>query len=209
MTDPVRGHWEGVYGSRDTREVSWYEAVPHRSLEWIEAVAPAASDPRIIDVGAGASTLVDHLLDRGYRRLTLLDVAAPALSEVRTRLGARADAVEWVVADLLDFADPEPFDLWHDRAVLHFLLDPEEQRRYGEVLRRSVRPGGHAVIAAFAVGGPARCSGLDTMQYDAPRIARLAGAGFTLLRDEREVHRTPGGGDQLFAWFLLRRDAER
>jgi SAM-dependent methyltransferase len=198
-------HWEAVYRERDATEVSWYQEVPTRSLEMITEILPPELDPRIVDVGAGASTLVDHLLDRGYRQVTVLDLAATALERARRRLGRRADRVEWVVSDLLDFAPSAPFDLWHDRAVLHFLRDPLQQARYAEVLGTSVASGRFALIATFAPGGPTRCSGLEIVQYDAARLLELVGSDFSLQHDENEIHRTPTGGDQLFSYFLLRR----
>lgn len=205
MAEGAGRHWEEVYGSRDATAVSWYQPVPALSLAWIEEVAPPSSDPRVLDVGGGASTLVDHLLERGYRRVTVLDLAAAALEAARHRLADRAGEVEWVAGDLLDYAPLGPVDLWHDRAVLHFLLGADERARYAAVLRRALPPGGHAVIATFAVGGPTRCSGLETAQYDAARLMELVGEGFTLVREQSELHRTPAGGDQLFAYFLLRR----
>lgn len=158
-----------------------------------------------MDVGAGASLLVDRLLAFGYSHVALLDVAHAALAEVRQRLGERAAEVEWFTEDLLNFDPPHPFDIWHDRAVLHFLGEPEQQLRYAEVLRRSLVPGGHAVIATFAVGGPVRCSGLDVVQYDCESMGRLLGAEFRCVRQEKENHRTPGGADQMFQFCMFRR----
>jgi SAM-dependent methyltransferase len=199
-------HWEGVYARKDAGEVSWFQAVPARSLAWIAEVAPDRGTP-ILDVGAGASRLVDHLLERGYRSVAVLDLSANALEQVRRRLGERAEAVEWFTGDLLDFVSPHPFDVWHDRAVLHFLREPAQQARYAEVLRGTLRPGGHALIATFAVGGPTRCSGLDTVQYDCARLSALLGPGFACVRDEQENHQTPGGGEQRFQYCLFRRDS--
>lgn len=200
-----QAHWEDVYQRKDAREVSWFQPVPVRSLEWIESVA-ANRGTSVLDVGAGASRLVDHLLERGFRSVGVLDLAESALAQVRQRLGERGEMVEWFVGDLLDFTPPHPFDVWHDRAVLHFLHEPEQQQRYAEVLRRTLRPGGHALIATFAVGGPSRCSGLDIVQYDCNSLSALLGPGFTCVREEQESHPTPGGSEQLFQYCLFRRD---
>lgn len=200
----TRTHWQEVYSKKASTEVSWYQAEPAKSLEWIQRVAP---DPatRILDVGAGASVLVDRLLERGYRRPAVLDVAPTALAEVQQRLGERAPLVEWFTGDVLELDARHAFDLWHDRAVLHFLREPEQQRRYAEVLRRTLRPGGHALISTFAVGGPTRCSGLEVVQHDGSTVGELLGSEFTLVREETELHRTPGGGTQLFQYCLFAR----
>ena len=203
----TQGHWQDVYARKPADEVSWYQSVPTRSLEWIRGAAP---DPgsSILDVGAGASTLVDHLLAAGYRDVGVLDLAPSALAAVRDRLGERAADVEWFTGDVTEFVAPHPFDVWHDRAVLHFLVDPDQRRRYAEVLRRTLRPGGHALIAAFAHGGPERCSGLEVVQYDCDEMAALLGPGFECVRDEQELHFTPGGAEQRFQYCLFRRRAE-
>lgn len=200
----TREHWQQVYRTKAPTEVSWHQPEPGKSLEWIRAVAP---DPatRILDVGAGASLLVDRLLDQGYGAVGVLDVAEDALAGVRSRLGTRAAGVEWFTGDVLEFEPPHPFDLWHDRAVLHFLREPAQQQRYADVLRRTLAPGGHALIATFAIGGPTRCSGLDVVQYDCAALGRLLGESFTCIRQETELHRTPGGGEQLFQYCLFAR----
>jgi 2-polyprenyl-3-methyl-5-hydroxy-6-metoxy-1,4-benzoquinol methylase len=197
-------HWQSVYLGKPSTTVSWFQPEPARSLEWIQGVAPLLDTP-IIDVGAGASLLVDRLLARGYTRLALLDIALAALDEVRRRLGTRAAEVEWFTGDVLDFAPPHPFGVWHDRAVLHFLTHPHDQRRYVEVLRSALEPHGHALIATFAKGGPTRCSGLEIVQYDAASLGALLGPEFTLVRAEQERHRTPAGSEQLFQYALFQR----
>ena len=199
-------HWQDVYSRKAADEVSWYQATPTRSLEWIRASAP---DPgsRILDVGAGASTLVDHLLDAGYRHPGVLDLAPSAIETVRARLGARAGEVEWFVDDVTRFAPPHRFDVWHDRAVLHFLTDPVRQREYAEALRRTLAPGGHAIIATFAHGGPTRCSGLEVARFDCSEIAALLGEELECVRAEEEIHVTPAGVEQRFQYCLFRRVA--
>jgi SAM-dependent methyltransferase len=201
--DP-REHWQAIYSSKASTEVSWYQPEPTLCLEWIESALPDRQGA-ILDVGAGASVLLDRLIDRGYTRLAALDVAPAALATVRERLGSRADGVEWFTGDLLDFVPPHRFELWHDRAVLHFLREPHQQRRYVEVLRRALEPEGHALIATFAIGGPPRCSGLEVVQYDCESLGSLLGEEFTCLRDRTQLHRTPSGGEQLFQYCLFQR----
>lgn len=197
-------HWQQVYEKKASTEVSWYQPVPEKSVEWIQRVAPDRTT-HIIDVGAGASLLVDRLQDLGYLHLAVLDLATTALSEVKERLGARASKVEWFTGDVLEFKAPHTFDLWHDRAVLHFLQSPQDQLRYADVLRDTLNPGGHALISTFAIGGPSRCSGLEVVQYDCESLGRLLGPEFTCIREEKELHHTPGGGEQLFQYCLFAR----
>lgn len=202
-----KSHWEQVYRNKSPLEVSWYQAEPALSLGLIEATG-CTRDAGIIDVGGGASVLVDRLLAAGYSRLAVLDIAGSALAHARDRLGARAAEVEWHEADATEFAAPHVFDIWHDRAVFHFLTDAEERRRYREVLLRTLRPGGHLILAAFAVGGPDHCSGLEIVQYDAPQIREQFGDAFDLIETREESHRTPGGMIQRFGYFrLIRRSA--
>ena len=153
-----RKHWDGVYRSKASTEVSWYQDVPDRSLELIKAAEHPLNDA-IIDIGGGASTLVDHLLDAGYGDLTVLDLAETALDHSRERLGERADSVNWIVSDVVHFEPQRLYRLWHDRAVLQFPTDAKDRERYVDVLRRALVPGGHAVIATFGPAGPLKCSG--------------------------------------------------
>jgi SAM-dependent methyltransferase len=199
-------HWQTVYRTKASSEVSWFQAEPSRSLEWIRSVAPDPSS-RILDVGAGASLLVDRLLERGYRDVAVLDLAPAALAEVEERLGERAAGVEWLVGDVLELDAPASADVWHDRAVLHFLREPARQRAYAEVLRRTLRPGGHALIATFAVGGPTRCSGLEVVQHDCPSLEALLGEEFRCVREATELHATPAGGTQRFQYCLFARES--
>lgn len=200
--DP-QAHWNQVYTTKAPTGVSWYQRSPERSLALIRKHAQPSQ--RVIDVGGGASSLVDALLDAGYQRPLVLDVAVAALAHARQRLGARAAEVEWVVADLTQAPVLPPVDLWHDRAVLHFLTDPADQAAYAALVTRSLRPGGAIVAATFALDGPERCSGLPVQRHDGASVARLLGAGFEPIEEEREVHVTPGGVEQRFAWTVLRR----
>lgn len=203
MHDP-RSHWENVYASKAADAVSWYEPHAQRSLALI-AVTGVARDAAIIDVGGGASTLVDDLLDRGYRALTVLDVSAAALRTAQARLGMRARAVRWIEADLLTAELPRhTFDVWHDRAVFHFLTDAADRRRYVAQVTSSVRRGGHVIVATFADDGPTQCSGLPVARYTAEALHAQFGAGFDLVDAVRSEHRTPSGAVQRFVHCRLR-----
>jgi SAM-dependent methyltransferase len=202
----AKQHWEQIYGTRSPDEVSWYQADPRSSLRLVDDADIGRDDP-LIDVGGGASTLVDHLLEAGYARLAVLDISAAALDRARRRLGERARLVEWLEADITEFTAPHPFRLWHDRAVFHFLTDPEDQRRYVDNLDVTLLPGGHLIMATFAVGGPEKCSGLPIVQYDTGRLCAVLGPKFMLEDTFTEVHHTPGGADQNFAFFRLRKAA--
>lgn len=200
-----RAHWDGIYRSRAAQAVSWYR--PHLEVSF-ELLRQAGVDAttRLIDVGGGASTLVDDLLALGLLHLTVLDLSDAALAAARERLGARAAAVRWLAADVLqaDFA-PAGFDLWHDRAVLHFLHAPVDTARYVEQAACAVRPGGHAVIGGFAPAGPERCSGLPVARRSAGDIAALFAPAFRLIDQRSESHVTPAGATQAFAYALLER----
>lgn len=196
-------HWEKVYGSRQPADVSWYQRDATVSLDLIrKAVAPPA---RIIDVGGGASTLVDGLLKAGYGRPTVLDISASGLRHAQHRLGVRAGEVTWLEADVLATEFPEgAYDIWHDRALLHFLTDAAERARYVTQVRRALRPGGLLVVATFADDGPARCSGLDVARYSPPQLHDVFGDDFVVRSSCREEHRTPGGSVQPFTWGVWR-----
>ncbi len=196
-------HWTAIYRKHQASELSWFQAVPTRSLDLIEAAGLARSDP-ILDVGGGASLLVDHLLDRGYQDITVLDLAAPALDAVRARLGARGKAVTLLHADLARFVPQRRYGLWHDRAVFHFLTSAEDRRRYFRALVASLRAGGHVVIATFAPHGPERCSGLDVVRYGPSSLAATLGPRFALVQIEQEAHVTPRGAVQQFQYSLFR-----
>ena len=192
-------HWERVYGSKQSTEVSWYQPKPERSLQLIRDTG-ISSDTPIIDVGGGASTLVDHLLDDGYLDITVLDIAAGAFEHSRARLGARADTVAWVVADVTQFEAPRSFGLWHDRAVLHFLTDADDRQHYVRALTGALAPGAHLVLSTFGPDGPLKCSGLDVRRYDTDMMRELVGDHFELRNEEIEIHTTPGGSTQQFLY---------
>ncbi len=201
--DP-RHHWETVYRTKAPTEVSWYQAIPQLSLTLIQQTAPAPST-EILDVGGGASTLVDALLACGYARLSVLDISGTALSAARTRLGAPGASVRWIEADIQRAALPvRSTDLWHDRAVFHFLTSPADRDRYRTAMRTTLRPGGHVIVATFAEDGPTRCSGLDVVQYSPEQLAAEFGAEFAHVTSAREVHLTPGGTPQAFTYGVFR-----
>lgn len=193
-------YWNQIYQTKGSQDVSWYQRRPDLSLALI-AASGVGKDACIIDVGGGASTLVDFLLDDGYTRLAVLDLSGVALSISRTRLGARADRVEWFEADVTSFQPPHRFGLWHDRAVFHFLTAAEDRRSYVATLRRTLHPGGTVVLSTFALDGPPQCSGLDVMQYDEPSILAELGAEFQLQEVRRETHVTPWQSEQQFIYF--------
>ena len=198
-------HWDTVYSTKSTDSVSWYQERAGRSLRLIHETALPVS-ASIIDVGGGASTLVDDLLGDGYSSVTVLDLSAAALSAAGKRLGARAKSVTWIEANITDVTLPaESYDVWHDRAVFHFLTTPEERRAYIATLMRALKPDGHLIIATFADDGPIQCSGLPVMRYSPFELHAEFGASFTLLKQEREEHQTPSGAVQKFIYCYLRR----
>lgn len=197
-------HWSQVYQTKAPDDVSWYQTRPTTSLKLIEA-SSVAKDQGVIDVGAGASALVDFLLEAGFKRLGVLDISAAALQHARQRLGVRATSVEWFEADVTEFRPPHRFGLWHDRAVFHFLTDPVDRRKYVETVSRTLTPDGHVVIATFAIEGPVKCSGLDVARYDAPSLAAELGAGFQLREQVDEIHVTPWSTEQKFSFFRFTR----
>ena len=197
-------HWNAVHRRRPVAGASWFAPHLERSLALVRAVAGPAA--RILDVGGGASTLVDDLLALGYANLTVLDLSPAALAAARARLGPRADAVRWRVGDVLELdLGEERFEVWHDRAMFHFLTAPAERRAYAELASRALAPGGHAIVATFAADGPRRCSGLDVARYDAPTLERELGPALALVSAQRETHLTPAGVEQEFLYALFRR----
>ncbi len=200
-----QAHWRHVYATRPAESVSWYRPHLEVSLELLER-GGLNPDSRIIDIGGGASTLVDDLLARGVAQVTVLDLSAEALEVAQARLDARGDAIRWLAADLLSADLPDSgFDLWHDRAVLHFLGDPVDAERYARQAASAVRSGGHAVVSGFAPEGPERCSGLAVARRSPGEIAALLGSCWTLVEQRTDHHVTPGGSPQPFAYALLRR----
>lgn len=200
----VDRHWNTIYSGRDIDSLSWFQETPDLALSWIGDL-DLDPDAPIVDVGAGASSLVDGLLVTGHQDVTVLDVAEAGLDVARRRLGEQAERVDWITVDVLEWVPVRCFVLWHDRAVLHFLTDPQDQRRYAALLADTVADLGYALLAGFAPDGPTHCSGLPVVRRSADEIAALAGVAFTAVRTGQELHRTPSGADQPFAWALLRR----
>lgn len=205
----TREHWDEVYRSKSPDSVSWYQPRLERSLGWIER---CGLDRRahVVDVGGGASTLVDDLLARGFDRVSVADISAAALAHAKARLGDGARSVRWIVGDATTpIFDEDSVDLWHDRAVFHFLTAPERRDAYVEGLRRSLRLGGFVIIATFGPHGPERCSGLPVTRYASSEIAALLGGGFEIIDVADEQHTTPSGASQEFAYVLLKRAGDR
>lgn len=204
MTD-AGTHWESIYATKDPTQVSWYQPHATRSFDLIERFVPDR-DAAILDAGGGASILVDDLLNAGYTDLTVLDVSARALEMAQRRLGATAGRVTWRVADITQVElPPGSLNLWHDRAVLHFLADPAQRRGYAAALLSALKPGGFTIIATFAPDGPTHCSGLEVARYSASEIQAVLGDSFTLVESVNEVHRTPGGAEQRFVYACFQR----
>ena len=200
----AKSHWEQVYRTKGPDQVSWFQAEAALSLRLIQQAAPARNSA-IIDVGAGASTLVDGLLAAGYGRITALDLSAAALVHAQQRLQDAARSVVWREADVLT-ADLQgaAFDVWHDRAVFHFLTRPADRARYVTQVRHAVRPGGYVLVATFAADGPTQCSGLDVTRYSPDALHGQFGSDFRLMESRHEEHQTPGGGRQAFTYCLCR-----
>lgn len=196
-------HWDEAYGHGDTTR-SWFQDRPAASLRMLEQAGITPHDS-LIDVGGGASTLVDALLDAGWTDLTVLDVSAIALHIARDRLGTAADRVHWLTADLLTWRPPRRYITWHDRAVLHFFTTEEDQGRYRDVLHAATAVGSVAVLGTFAPDGPPSCSGLSVVRYSADDLAAFIGRQWTHLASEQEQHHTPAGKTQPFTWAAFRR----
>lgn len=202
-TASVQGHWERRWTSHPHREMGWFQSEPEPSLELVTSHTPTGGS--VLDVGGGASLLVDRLLGRGYRP-TVLDLAEPALAAARARLGERAEDVTWVQGDVTEIRLGRSFDTWHDRAVLHFLLEEDDRAAYVATLREHLVPGGHAVIGTFSPDGPETCSGLPVRRHDAADLQQLVGPGFRLLEDRAVVHTKPSGDEQAFTFVVLQRE---
>lgn len=201
-------HWDSVYRSKPADRVSWFQQHADLSLALIRGTGLRPEEARIIDVGAGASVLVDDLLDAGYRHITLLDIADPALAVSRARLGTRAAGLTWLTGDVTRVPLPAAaYDVWHDRAVFHFLTDEAERRRYVAQVWHAVRPGGYVIVATFGPNGPTQCSNLDVCRYAPEALHGEFGAGYELVSHRTELHTTPAGKEQEFVYCFCRRAA--
>jgi SAM-dependent methyltransferase len=200
----ARSHWENVYASKAPDAVSWYRPHLETSLELIEKVAKAHSTS-IIDVGGGESTLVDDLLAHEYSNLSVLDVSPTAIEVTKRRLGHAAERVHWIIGDITNTElSPSAYDLWHDRAVFHFLRSVNERAAYVRQVAKAVRPGGHVLVSTFGPEGPTKCSGLEVVRYDAESLHAEFGVHFRLLESLKELHKTPFGTIQQFLYCLCR-----
>ena len=204
----TKSHWESVYGTQDPKAVSWYAAHLLLSLQYVRKAAPA-KDARIIDVGGGESTLVDDLLADGYSNITVLDISTTALEVTRHRLGALSRKVTWVAGDVLDVDLPvAAYDVWHDRAVFHFLTSDEQRRRYVEQVLKALKPGGYAIVGTFGPEGPEKCSGLPVARYEPTALHARFGDPFQLVDSSIEVHKTPWGAPQQFVYCFCKRQPQ-
>jgi ubiquinone/menaquinone biosynthesis C-methylase UbiE len=197
-------HWEKIYSESSDANFSWFQTHPSISLDLIDHASIGLTD-HVIDVGGGSSMLVDHLLDAGFQNLAVLDISANALAMARQRLGDQAEKIQWIESDITSYETPRHYELWHDRAVFHFLTDAEDRRQYVDVLRRALAPHGSVIIAAFAIGGPTMCSGLNVVQYDADKLSSVLGDEFRLVETAEEIHITPKNAEQAFQYFRFTR----
>lgn len=205
MSEKQREHWEGRYLSGATEKLGWYRPRLDTSLELIRLLSPPC-EARLIDIGCGASTLVDDLLAEDLDSVTVLDVSPAALAVARTRLGSLADRVDWRVGSVLEVdLTPDTFELWHDRAVFHFLVEEGDRRQYLRQLRSALQPGGHVVIGTFGPTAPAKCSGLPVQRHTLDELMATFGPRFRLVESREEAHQTPGGTDQPYVYALFER----
>ena len=196
-------HWDQVYATKRETEVSWFEPEASLSLGLIKTRSESAADA-VIDIGGGASRLVDALLDAGYSDITVLDLSNEALDASKRRLSGRASDVNWIVADVTDWQPSRRYHIWHDRAAFHFLTAADDQAAYVACLKKALHPGGYAIIGTFALNGPERCSGLPVARYDAETLGRTLGAGFDLAETRHLCHRTPAGRTQEFQFSVFK-----
>jgi 2-polyprenyl-3-methyl-5-hydroxy-6-metoxy-1,4-benzoquinol methylase len=204
MDMDVRTHWEKIYSTKAPDQVSWYRPHLETSLALVKRAA-ADRTASIIDVGGGESTLVDDLVEQGFQNITVLDVSQAAIDVNKTRLGERAKRVQWIVADITQAElKRQAYDVWHDRAVFHFLIAPEQRSAYVGHVAHSVKPGGHVIVSTFGPEGPTKCSGLDVVRYDADSLHDEFGARFRLIESSKEMHRTPFGTTQQFLYCYCR-----
>lgn len=199
-------HWDKIFSTKQTGEMSWTQTNASCSLELMR-LAGAGTDSSLIDVGSGESVLIGQLLQQGYRNLTVLDISRAGIERAKKKLGKMADSANWLVSDVLraDFS-PHSFDLWHDRAVFHFLTEVKDRAAYVSQLKRALKPGGHAIVATFSMSGPEKCSGLSVMRYSCESLqSEFASVGFELIKCVEETHATPWGKPQDFVYNLFRR----
>lgn len=198
-----KSHWEDVYSKKQPSEVSWHQARPDFSLRLMAAAKLDKAAP-IIDVGGGASTLVDCLLDDGYQNLSVLDISKQALLHAKSRLGSRAKEIKWLESDVTQFQPTQTYQFWHDRAVFHFLTDAEDRKKYLQVLAASLDSKAYVMLATFALDGHEKCSGLPVQRYSAQTLQQTLGNAYQLILTDQETHLTPGGNPQRFTYYLFK-----
>jgi SAM-dependent methyltransferase len=203
MTDVRTDHWENVYTTKADDSVSWFEQSPAFSLELIAATGIKSAF--VIDIGGGASRLVDTLVAQGHNQVAVLDLSAHALNIAKSRMGNEAETVEWIVGDVTSWTPADQYDIWHDRAAFHFLNAPKDQAAYAKTLHAALKTGGFAIIGTFALDGPEKCSGLPVTRHDSASIARVLGSNFPLIDERRYDHVTPGGDVQKFQFSTFRK----
>ncbi len=204
MSNDRASHWETIYRTKTEDQVSWFQQTPEPSLTLL-ALAGVTPDMAIVDIGAGASHLVDALVGQGFADVTVLDISQAALEADRARLGAEANRIRWVCSDVTTWQPSRSYDIWHDRAAFHFLIDAADQAAYATVLTRALRPGGYAIIGTFGPDGPEKCSGLPIVRHDADSIGKLLGDGFELVDSRRHQHKTPWDSVQMFQFSTFRK----
>ncbi len=199
-----KDHWENVYSDKKATEVSWYQQYPECSLNLIQATGIEKSES-IIDIGGGASTLVDFLLSSDYQNISVLDISAHAIDQAKHRLAERGAKVNWIEQDITSFVAEQSYDVWHDRAVFHFLTEADDRSKYVKAISNSLRPGAHAIIATFNLDGPEKCSGLEIVRYSTETLLEIFSENFKLIETKTEEHKTPGGKSQSFVYCCFER----
>lgn len=203
-TEHRQDHWQRAYQAKTEQQVSWYQDSPEPSLALVTAAAASLASS-VIDIGGGASHLVDHLVQRGFRNVAVLDVSSAALATAQAHLGTSASAVDWIAADITTWAPTRLYEVWHDRATFHFMVTESDRSAYLTRLRQALAPGGYAIIATFALDGPEQCSGLPVMRYDPAGLADMLGPEFTLVSSQRHLHHTPWDSVQPFQFSVFKR----
>lgn len=200
-----KDHWEQVYSTKRPEEVGWYASHLHLSLNWIKELNLQADSP-IIDVGGGVSTLCDDLLKEGFESITVLDISKQALSGLKERVGVKGERIKWLDADITEFDLPKnSYLVWHDRAVFHFLTEPEQQQKYRDNLLKALKPGGHLIIGTFSLEAPSSCSGLPVQRYSKESLEDVLDGEFEFERQHKELHITPGGVEQMYLYCQFRK----
>ena len=200
----AKEHWEDIWTRKKSNEVSWYQQYPKTSIDLILSTNPS-KDAKIIDVGGGDSNLTDKLLELGFKNITVLDISAKALERSKERLGKKADSINWIYCDIREFDSQKRYDVWHDRALLHFLTDEQDMQKYVEMIRKHVNDKGHVIISSFSIRGPMMCSGLNTRQHSEESMKKLFFNGFEHIKSFEEEHKTPFGVIQIFTCNVFRK----